>query len=236
MQFSKILTAIIIVFTLTACVKRGPHPDDPYETLNRKIYKFNAAFDATFLKPPAKLYVTVVPAKIRLGVNNFYENINMFPTVANDVLQAEWNMFIKDFWRLMINSSIGVGGIFDPATGWGLPPHSNDLGLTFAKWGDKKSPFLMIPFLGPSTFRDGMGMIYNYGIFSPYPYLQSNAVIYGLIGTRYVDLRAQLFDAERLMDDALDKYSFMRDAYLQHRNYLITGEQQDHGSEYVEEE
>jgi phospholipid-binding lipoprotein MlaA len=230
------LATIISIFLLPACVIKGTNPNDPYEPINRKIYKFNTAFDTVILKPPAKVYAAVVPPKIRAGVNNVYNNVNMLPTVANDLLQTDFNSTIKDAWRFIINTTIGIGGIFDPASTFSLPPHSNDLGLTFAKWGDKQSPYIVIPLLGPSTIRDGMGMMFDYALFTPYPYIHSDAWIYGILGLRYIDLRSQMFDTERLMADAIDKYTFMRDAYLQHRNYLITGEQQDNGSLYIEEE
>lgn len=235
MRFNLVIFTAILL-NITACVKKGPNPDDPYEAINRKTYKFNAAFDAAVLKPPTKLYVAVIPPPIRAGINNFYNNINMLPTVANDILQAEWNYAIKDTWRFIANTTIGIGGIFDPASTFSLPPHSNDLGLTFAKWGDKKSPYIVIPFLGPSTFRDGMGLMFDYALFTPYPYLHSDPLIYSLLAVRYVDLRSQMLDTERLMADAIDKYAFMRDAYLQHRQYLITGEQQDNGSLYVDDD
>lgn len=223
---------------LSACATQGTNPDDPYEKFNRKVYKFNAAFDTVILKPPARVYAAVVPPQVRAGINNVYDNVNMLPTVANDLLQGELTIAIKDSWRFIINSTIGVAGIFDPASTMKLPPHSNDLGLTFAKWGDKKSPYLVIPFLGPSTFRDGMGMMFNYALFTPYPYIKSDALIYGILGLRYIDLRSQMFDVDKLMAGALDKYAFMRDAYLQHRQYLITGEQQQQGSDslYIDEE
>lgn len=222
---------------LTACVTKGTNPDDPYEALNRKIYKFNIAFDTVILKPPARVYAAVIPARVRAGVNNVYDNVNMIPTVANDLLQADFNFAIKDTWRFIINSTLGVAGIFDPASTFKLPPHSNDLGLTFAKWGDKKSPYIVIPLLGPSTIRDGMGLLFNYTYFTPYPYIQSDAVIWGVLGLRYIDLRSQMLDTEHLMDDAIDKYSFMRDAYLQYRHYLMTGEQQQETSSlYVDDE
>ncbi|KTD61270.1 MlaA family lipoprotein [Legionella spiritensis] len=227
---------LLPVLLLTACVSKGSNPDDPYESLNRNIYKFNTAFDATMLKPPARLYKAVLPDPVRAGINNAYNNINMIPTVGNDLLQAQWRYAVKDTWRFIINSTFGLAGFVDVADKrFGLPPHSNDLGLTFAKWGDKKSPYLVIPLLGPSTFRDGMGMLFEYTIMTPYPYLRNDAVIYGLIGLRYVDLRAQFFDTERLMNEALDPYAFIRDAYLQNRNYRINGEN-DLGSLYVEED
>ena len=213
---------IITTLCLSACSIKGTNPDDPYEAMNRKTYKFNQAFDKFLLKPTAKVYKAVLPGLVRSGINNVYDNVNMLPTVANDLFQAEGNYAIKDSWRFIINSTFGMGGILDVANGWGLPPHSNDAGLTFAKWGDKKSPYFIIPLLGPSTFRDGMGLMFNYFL-TPYPYL-SNTLMYSLVGVRYVDLRSQMLDTDRLMDEAIDKYAFMRDAYLQHRNSLITGE------------
>lgn len=220
---------------LTGCATKGTNPVDPYEKFNRKVYKFNTAFDNVFLKPPAKVYKAVFPAFVRRGVNNFYNNLDLIPTVGNDVLQAEGKWAIRDSWRFVINSTLGIGGLLDVAQKFGLQPHSNDLGLTLAKWGDKNSPYLMLPFLGPSTIRDGAGWLFQFALYSPYVYINDDAVVYGLLALRYVDLRSQLFETERLMDEALDKYSFMRDAYLQHRNYLISGAEQDNGSLYVDD-
>ncbi|WP_298623343.1 VacJ family lipoprotein [uncultured Legionella sp.] len=220
---------------LTGCVHKGTNPIDPYESFNRKVHNFNMAIDATLLKPPAKLYVTVVPAVVRKGVNNAFNNLDMLPTIANDILQAKGKWAIRDTWRFTINSTLGVAGIFDVASKFGLPPHYNDLGLTFAKWGDKNSPYLVIPFIGPSTIRDGTGWLFQFALWSPYVYMDNDALAFGLIGLRYLDLRSQLFETERLMNEALDKYSFIRDAYLQHRNYLITGAEQDNGSLYAED-
>lgn len=219
----------LIFITLTSsmligCI-HGPNPDDPYESINRSIYKFNTAFDTTFLKPPAKLYKAVIPAPVRASVNNFYNNIYMIPTVANDLLQGEVKFAIRDTGRFVINSTIGIGGLFDVASQHNMPMRDTNLGVTFAKWGDKHSPYIVIPFLGPSTIRDGMGLLFEYPLLTPYPYLRNDALIYSLIGLRYIDLRSQYLETEHLMDEALDKYAFMRDAYLQHRQFLITGEQ-----------
>jgi phospholipid-binding lipoprotein MlaA len=213
---------------LSACVK-GPNPADPYESFNRQVYRFNNTFDQALLKPVAQVYQAVLPPFVKKGVNNFYSNLMLLPSIANDVLQAERMHFIKDTWRLVINSTIGIGGVLDPATHIGLPLHRNDMGLTFARWGDKQSPYIMIPLLGPSTIRDSMGMVFDYTIFTPYPYIKSDALVWSLIGVRYVDLRADMLETEKLMNDAMDKYSFLRDAYLQNRNYLITGKQADDG-------
>lgn len=123
-------------------------------------------------------------------------------------------------------------GLFDVAKTFGLPPHSNDLGLTLAKWGDKNSPYLVIPFLGPSTLRDGAGWLFQFALYSPYVYINDDTVVYSLLALRYIDLRSQLFDTDRIMDEAFDKYAFMRDAYLQYRNHLITGTEPDNGALY----
>lgn len=222
---------------LSACIKHGSHPQDPYEPLNRKINDFNLAFDATVLKPPAKLYKAVLPGPVRKGVDNFYNNLSMLPTVANDLLQRQWKTAANDTGRFMINSTIGLAGIFDVATEVGVPEHYNDMGLTFASWGDKQSPFIMLPFLGPSTIRDTVGITFDYSLFMPYPYFDNKTVTYSMLGVRYIDLRAQLLDTEKLMQDALDRYAFIRDAYLQNRNYRITGESPDTmGSMYIDED
>ncbi|MBA2656986.1 MAG: VacJ family lipoprotein [Tatlockia sp.] len=232
-QFSTLTTAVL----LSGCMHKGANPVDPYESYNRKIHKFNMTLDKIALKPAAKTYTAVLPAPLRKGINNAYNNVLMIPTSVNDLLQGEWRQGIKDSWRFLINSTFGVAGIFDVADkAFSLPPHYNDMGLTFAKWGDKKSPYIVLPLFGPSTIRDGMSIPFDY-MLSPYPYLPGAAVLTTLAVVRYVDLRAQLLDSERLMDEALDKYTFIRDAYLQHRNYLINGElaENTNDSLYVDE-
>lgn len=219
------LTALASSLMLMSCIHKGANPDDPYEPINRKIHNFNMAFDATFLRPPAKLYKAILPSPIRASINNFYNNIYMIPTVANDLLQGEVRYAIKDTGRFVINSTLGLGGLIDVATPNNYPMRVTDLGITFAKWGDKHSPYIVIPFIGPSTIRDGMGILLEYPLLTPYPYIKDDALLYGLIGLRYIDLRSQFLDTDRLIAESLDKYTFIRDAYLQHRQFLITGEQ-----------
>lgn len=230
-----ICVSMVGTLMLTSCANNGTNPADPYEPFNRKVHKFNMTVDSIVLKPTAKLYKAIIPGPVRKGVDNVFNNLDMVPSVANDILQAEGKWVIKDSWRFVINSTIGIGGIFDVAQQFGLPAHYNDLGLTLAKWGDKKSPYLVIPLIGPSTIRDGSGMLFQFALWSPYVYINNDPVAYGLAGLRYLDLRTQLLDSERLMDEALDKYSFIRDAYLQHRNYQIAGMDQADGALYVED-
>lgn len=225
MRLNFIVANIAGVFILSGCAHKATNPIDPFEPFNRKVHAFNTVFDNLVLRPPARVYKAVIPAPVRTCVNNFYTNLDMIPTVANDLLQAEGKWAIKDTWRFFVNSTLGVGGLFDVASKFSLPPHSNDLGLTLAKWGDKKSPYLVIPFLGPSTLRDGAGWLFQFAIYSPYVYIHDDRIVYGLLGLRYVDLRSQYLETDHLMDQALDKYTFLRDIYLQHRNYLINGTQ-----------
>ncbi|MDP1602389.1 MAG: VacJ family lipoprotein [Legionella sp.] len=226
MRLIATLTTVASAVLLVSCMHKGPNPDDPYESVNRKIHKFNMALDATMLKPPARLYKAIIPAGVRASVNNFYNNIYLIPTVANDLLQAEWRHASDDAGRFVVNSTIGLGGLLDVATNYNLPLHPNDLGVTFAKWGDKKSPYIVIPFLGPSTIRDGMGMLFEYTFLTPYPYIRNDAVLNSLIVLRYIDLRSQFLENDKFLAEALDQYTFIRDAYLQHRTYLITGQEQ----------
>lgn len=236
MRLNVIFCSLLSSLILTACAHhQGTNPIDPYEPLNRKVHQFNMTFDAIVLKPPAKIYKAVVPPLIKKGINNAYNNLDLLPTIANDLLQAEGHWAIKDSWRLFINSTLGIGGLLDVANTFGLPPHANDLGLTFAKWGDKKSPYLVLPFLGPSTIRDTSGWLFQFCLYSPYVYIKNDTIVYSLLGLRYVDLRSQLLDTEPLLEQAIDQYTFIRDAYLQHRNYLITGSQQDAGALFVED-
>lgn len=230
MRFISLVIGFTSSLTLSGCVCKGTNPADPFEPFNRKVYKFNTALDSVLLKPPAKVYRAVVPAPVRKSINNFYNNLDLIPTVGNDLLQAQGKWAIRDSWRFIINSSLGVGGLFDVAKTFGLPPHSNDLGLTLAKWGDKNSPYLVIPFLGPSTLRDGAGWLFQFALYSPYVYINDDALVYSLLALRYIDLRSQLLDTDRIMDEALDKYAFMRDAYLQYRNNLINGTVPDYGT------
>src|SRR5580704_2209821 len=187
MRFNVMLASMAGTLMLTSCAHKGANPIDPYEPFNRKVHRFNMAFDAVLLKPIAKSYYHVVPGLVRKGIDNAFNNLDMLPSIANDLLQAEGKWAIKDTWRFIINSSLGVAGFFDVANQFSLPPHYNDLGLTFAKWGDKNSPYIVIPLLGPSTIRDGSGWLFQFVLWSPYVYLRNDALAYSLVGLRYVD-------------------------------------------------
>lgn len=237
---------ILVACLLCSCAaKYNQSKQDPLEPLNREIYKFNNAFDATMIRPPARLYNAVVPSLAKEGINNVYNNVQMLTSVANDLLQGEFVVAYKDSWRFVINSTFGVLGIFDVAKLWGLPHHHNDLGITLGKLGNTESPYLVLPFFGPSTLRDTFGWTVDYSIFSIYPFIEPPMARYSALGLRYIDLRADLLDKEDILDEALDEYSFIRDAYLQNRKQAILGDdrieseatdEDDSNNLYIDEE
>lgn len=174
----------------------------------------------------AKVYHTILPPPLQTGITNIFDNIDELDTMSNDILQGKFKYVFLDLWRLIINSTIGLGGLFDVATKLGLRPHYNDFGMTLAYWSGKvNSPYLQIPFLGPSTFRDALGLGADY-VMSPYPYLRPEGWNYYSQAVRFVSIRTNLLDTDKLVDDAFDPYIFVRNAYLQHRKAAIEANNQ----------
>ncbi|AJC20210.1 MlaA family lipoprotein [Pandoraea pulmonicola] len=209
---------------LTGCATvTNPNPADPIEGFNRSMYTFNDKLDKTVMVPVAKGYRFVVPEPARDMVTNFFSNVGDVYNFANNLLQLEVTAAVQDLMRLTINTVFGVGGLIDFASPAGLPKHSQDFGVTLGKWGLPDGPYLVLPLLGPSTVRDTVGMAGNMFI-DPTSYIKPEWVSYSLYGVRLVNTRANLLDASNLLDAAaLDPYSFMRDAYLARRKYLING-------------
>lgn len=197
---------------------------DPYEKFNRTMFGFNDHLDRWFLKPLAKGYETVTPSPIRKGVSNFFANVDMLTTIPNDLLQGKTAYFTADIWRFMLNTTLGIGGIFDIATRVGLPKHHEDFGMTLAYWGGadglKPQPYLVLPFLGSTTTRDAIGKIPNAATW-PFNYIQPEYYNYGAIGLNILNKRAALLPADKLVQDAFDPYIFVRSAYLQSRDHEI---------------
>lgn len=197
-------------------------PRDPYEKFNRAMFKFNDVLDKAILIPIATLYVKIVPKPVSKGLSNFYNNFETVSTVLNDVLQANFYQATSDFWRLIINSTVGVLGFFDVATNLGLEYNKEDFGLTLAHWGYKNSNYLVLPFLGPGTVRDQVGWMINYEYLSLYPYIDPTSARYEIYAGSVIVRRAELLRYQNVFEQAaLDKYVFVRDAYLQRRNYQI---------------
>jgi len=196
-------------------------PRDPLESYNRGVYKFNKAIDDALLKPVAKGYKAITPAPVNQGITNFFSNLADVTSAVNNLLQFKLSRAGSDVGRLVVNSTVGVLGVFDVATNMGLPNYKEDFGQTFGYWGDDSSPYLVLPFLGPSTLRDSIGLAGDIAV-NPLIYLDNETLLWGLVGLGYVDKRAGLLTAGEIVDEAsIDPYVFTRDAYLQRRRSQI---------------
>ena len=206
---------------LTGCASnQKTSPGDPYESTNRKIYNFNDSIDRNFFQPVARGYVNVTPEPVRSGVTNFFSNVGYLNVMANDLLQGKLGQFARDTSRFFINSTIGVGGIFDPASDVGLQANNEDLGQTFGVWGAGEGAYLNIPLAGPSSFRDAPGIVSAMAL-NPLTYM-SPVVTIPLGFVSAVNARANLLEATSIRDQAaLDPYTFVREAYRQQREFLI---------------
>jgi phospholipid-binding lipoprotein MlaA len=205
---------------LAGCAS-APSKQDPFEPVNRGIFAFNEQADRFVLKPIATAYKTVIPSPVRTGVGNFYGNIGDVVSLFNDLLQGKPAKASDDFGRVMLNSSFGLGGIFDLASEMGIERGEEDYGQTFGVWGIPQGPYLVIPILGPSTVRDGTGLLVQ-GFTEPIIFVNdvpTRNIIYGM---RVVNTRYQLLGTEGIVEQAaLDKYTFVRRAYLQRRRNLV---------------
>ena len=225
---SKIIFCASMSILLIGCGLHRKNPTDPLEAYNRKMFVFNTDVDNYIFKPIARQYRAMVPPLAREGVTNFFSNIDEVRTTVNDVLQFEMGLAVCATWRFAINSTFGIGGLFDVAGKIGMKKHSNDLGITLAKWGDVNSPYFIVPFYGPSTIRDAFGYSFDYAVFSPYPYaakyIGGQWVSYSIFLFGKLNSRANFIDSEDLIDAlTFDAYVFQRDAYLQYRNAAING-------------
>jgi phospholipid-binding lipoprotein MlaA len=208
----------------TAGCATGPNsnPRDPFEKVNRVTYKANDTLDTAVATPIAKGYNFVVPQFVRTMVNSFFSNIGDASAMANDLLQGRPQAGAEDLMRIAMNTVFGLGGLFDFATQAGLPRHEQDFGLTLGRWGVPAGPYVVLPFFGPSTVRDGVGLAADLEM-DPTGYLRP-AVRNVLFGVNFVSTRAKFLGATDLLSAAaLDKYSFTRDAFLGHRQYLLDG-------------
>ena len=231
------LLLISIILILTGCATRkGPvNPKDPYEHFNRKVFAFNMAVDRAFFRPVAKVYDAVIPWPLKKGVTNVFNNVGDVTSAANEILQLNFPQAIADLARVVINTIVGVGGLFDVATKLGVERDVEDFGLTLARWGSRDTPYVVLPFLGPSTVRDAVSLPVNYLLLSPWAYVDSPTIRYSAKGLYYVQRRAILLIGDKVIEQAFDPYIFIRNAYLQRREYLIKERDMRRVRHYVDE-
>lgn len=203
---------------LTGCASApGADPRDPWEPYNRSMTRFNDAVDDAVFRPVATAYRDVVPSPVRTGVGNFFGNLSDVWSFVNNVLQAKPEGALHSFWRVPINTTVGLGGVLDPASEMRLERHREDFGQTLGRWGVPAGPYFVLPFLGASTLRDTVALPVDwYG--QPQMHVNDDALRWGLTGLRMVHLRSTLLGASDVLEAAsLDSYTFRRDAFLQKR-------------------
>ena len=221
--------AILLAVTtaLVGCAIAKPRTDDPYEKFNRKVYAFNSAVDTAVIRPVAVGYRKITNPPVRRSISDFFTNIRMPITVANDLLQARPKKALSASARFVVNLTLGLGGFFDPASRMGLSQDESDFGITLARWGVPDGPFLMLPLIGPTTGRDVWRLPVDSYFFDPMSKYERNQGSFRH-GQQYlptalylVTLRARAIDAEGYLKSAYDPYVFLRDAYRQQRIYEL---------------
>lgn len=215
------ITVLSLALAGCATVTGKGDPRDPLEGFNRGVYKFNDTLDRAVLKPVARGYDTVLPQLVKTGVRNFFSNLGELVIIVNDALQGKGEQAASDTGRLLMNSTIGLAGILDIATPLGLAKHNEDFGQTLGKWGVASGPFLMLPFLGPSTARDAPARLADSQL-QYFTFVGDVPVRNSAYVVETIDTRASLLGASNILGEAaLDPYTFLRDAYLQRRQQLV---------------
>ena len=205
---------------------------DRWEGFNRKVYDFNTGLDNAIAKPVARGYKKIIPDPLRRGVSNFFSNIGDVRNALNNFLQGKPHQGLSSVGRVVVNTTIGIGGIFDVATQMDIPRHSEDFGQTLGYWGVPEGPYIVLPFWGPSTVRDTAGLGVDL-VTDPILLIDDDDVLYALAALYLVDRRTELLPATDLMEQmALDPYLFQREAYLQNRRYAVEDRAQDENYDF----
>ncbi|MFN2308817.1 MAG: VacJ family lipoprotein [Gammaproteobacteria bacterium] len=219
MQGTPTLVILFMAGILTGCANSPPHEDisDPLEPVNRVVDQFNDKVDRALIKPVAEVYEKVTPTPVRSSVGNFFGNLGEPRVIVNQFLQGKGREGLSDTGRLLVNSTLGLFGLFDPASQMGLNRHDEDFGQTFGRWGIGEGWYVVLPLMGPSTVRDTLGKFGDYQL-DPVVRHEEIRERNSLAGLRLVDTRASLLSAGRVRDAAaLDSYLFTREAYRQLR-------------------
>ena len=205
-----------------------PSPNDPWEPFNRSVFEFNEGLDKYLLKPVVAGYRFVLPEFVRDGIYNFFSNYSDIYTALQNLLQGKPDYAFSDLMRVVVNTTFGLGGLIDMATPGGLPKHKEDWGQTFGVWGIPSGPYVVLPFFGPSNVRDTFGTAADLESDYLFGYVKDVGLRNSITGLRVVNARNTYYEAGDLLDGAaIDKYSFMRDAYIQRREYQINEGRED---------
>lgn len=222
--------ALLLLVLLTACATLPPgatrDPRDPLERINRTTFKVDDFLAHKVALPIGRGYQAATPKVVRRGIANVFENAHTPIIIVNDLLQAKFTAFGQETTRLVLNSTVGLGGLLDPATAVGLPKEDNDFGRTLGTWGIPTGPYLVLPLYGPSDVRDGLAkLVDQFG--NPQNYIRNKPVFYGVYAVDLLNTFSEsLIPTYQLLDqqNAFDRYAFARNAYLQRREYQVHGD------------
>jgi len=219
-RIKSIALAVSAAGLLAGCATSG-NPKDPIEGFNRAMFAFNEGLDTAIIKPVATGYEAVLPSPIRTGVTNFFSNIEDVFIGVNNLLQGKVPEAFSDLGRVVINTTVGILGVIDVASDAGLEKHDEDFGQTFGRWGVGNGAYVVIPVFGPRTVRDTVGLVLDVAA-DPVVQHRPKRTRDAAVVLRLVNDRANLLAADKVVEEAaLDKYSYIRDAYLQRRRNLI---------------
>jgi len=196
-------------------------PRDPFERFNRSVYLLNDELDRGIARPFARGYTKITPDPVETGVSNFFENLTYPNTIVNNVLQLKPKAFAQATARLLVNTTIGIGGLFDPATQLGIPTGDEDFGQTLGYWKVPPGPYIMMPIFGPYSARDAFGDLADQYA-NPRAYINDPWLRYGLWGLEQIEQRASLLGTDEVLQRAFDPYAFIRNAYFERRRFQVS--------------
>ncbi len=223
-----LLTVVLTLSLVVGCAsvpREYRDPRDPWQPYNRAMFRFNTDFDNAFIKPTAQAYQKITPEPVNRSVTNFFNNVADLTSAVNNLLQFKLSRTGSDVSRVLVNTTVGALGLFDVATNMGIPSYREDFGQTLGYWGFADGPYFIMPIIGPSTLRDTFGFAGDV-LIDPFYSVNRDKIYWGFIGLRVIDRRARLLTAGEIFEQAaIDRYSFVRDAYLQRRaNQVIDGD------------
>lgn len=223
----KVLCIVAVLMGLGGCAGNPPaqnaaqsSAEDPWEPLNRGIFEMNRSLDKYTLKPVARGYQQFLPGALRTGIDNFFVNLRSPWHSINNLLQGDGKQSLHEAGRFLFNSTFGIGGLIDVASDMGFEKHKEDFGQTLAVWGVPKGPYVMIPFFGPATLRDGLALPIDF-LADPLTWYDNSSIRTKLWVLRIINLRERYLDAEELLEEAYDPYIRLREAFLQNRRYEV---------------
>tara|TARA_B110000858_G_scaffold195960_1_gene253573 strand:- start:22351 stop:23079 length:729 start_codon:yes stop_codon:yes gene_type:complete len=214
---------LLCIFTVSDA---DAQTNDPWEKTNRRVYRLNDYFDQLIVKPAASAYTLFIPKLARQGVGNFFSNINDVNVFVNDLLQLKFDAAMNDSGRFLVNTTLGLAGVLDIASGFGLYKNEEDFGQTLGYWGVGAGPYVMLPVFGASNVRDSFGLVLD-TLFNPIQYHEDESLRVTLFLAKELDTRSALLEFDELMTG--DRYLFLREASVQRREYLVTDGQADDG-------